>query len=341
MSASSRVRVLSLLAMMLGAAFAHADSPELSMRDFASSQIKKGARTLGLGGDGATWGNYGLVWHDAGTALVDYGDTAFSNGNDFHFFALGATTPTFWDDVAVYLIAMREESNTVRFRLKAPGLGTAATDVAGQGVDNALFSKVAMPLGHDVSAGLMFAWEHSHFDAAAVSTPASTARYETVWRPSGGAGLTWQPDARLLVGLRTIFNNDLERRIDSTGVKEGLSRSFELRLGVSASLWPGALIDVGGTRLEKRNSIASSHSEHVEPNIGFEQAFLARRLVLRFGVDESSPTAGFSVKFHPVAFDVAYVRNLSRARVGEYFGTQSDTVIATLSLDYKALYERH
>src|SRR5215469_13389618 len=45
-------------------------SPELAMRDFSSGQIKKGVRSIGFGGDGATWGNYGLVWRDAGTALV-------------------------------------------------------------------------------------------------------------------------------------------------------------------------------------------------------------------------------------------------------------------------------
>ena len=43
---------------------ARAQSPELSMREFASSQIKKGVRSIGFGGDGATWGNYSLVWQD-------------------------------------------------------------------------------------------------------------------------------------------------------------------------------------------------------------------------------------------------------------------------------------
>src|ERR1700745_4160429 len=68
---------------------ARAQSPELAIREFSSSQIKKGVRSIGFGGDGATWGNYGLVWKDAGTALVDYGDTSYTNGNDFHFAAAG------------------------------------------------------------------------------------------------------------------------------------------------------------------------------------------------------------------------------------------------------------
>jgi hypothetical protein len=50
-------------------------APELAMRDFASGQVKKGVRSIGFGGDGATWGNYALVWKDAGGALADYSDT--------------------------------------------------------------------------------------------------------------------------------------------------------------------------------------------------------------------------------------------------------------------------
>jgi hypothetical protein len=97
-------------------------SPELAMRDFSSGQIKKGMRSIGFGGDGATWGNYGLVWKDAGTALLDYGDTSYSNDNDFHFEALGATTPPLWHDLAIYLIAMTETTNGVHFSLKSPRL---------------------------------------------------------------------------------------------------------------------------------------------------------------------------------------------------------------------------
>jgi hypothetical protein len=70
-----------------------AQSPELAMRDFSSGQIKKGARSIGFGGDGATWGNYGLVWKDADSGLVDYSDTHFTNGNDFQFYAVGVNTP--------------------------------------------------------------------------------------------------------------------------------------------------------------------------------------------------------------------------------------------------------
>src|ERR1700739_1083236 len=81
----------------------HAQSPELSMREFSSSQIKKGVRSIGFGGGGATWGNYGLVWLDANTVLVDYGDTHYTNGNDFQFAAVGLTTPPLWHRLAIYV----------------------------------------------------------------------------------------------------------------------------------------------------------------------------------------------------------------------------------------------
>ena len=316
-------------------------SPELVMRDFSSGQIKKGVRSIGFGGDGATWGNYGLVWRDAGTALVDYGDTSYSNGNDLHFEAVGATTPPLWHDLAVYLIAMTESTNDLQLKLKSPGLGPAATPVSGHGTDDALFSKIALPLGHGVSAGVLLSYEVSHFDGNSVAAPAESIRYQTQWRPSGGFGIAWQPDKKLMFGFRALLNSDLERRIDPAGTSEGLARSVELRVGGSVAPWEGALIDVGTTRLEKRNAIAATHTISHEPNIGFEQSLLARRLTLRLGVDETSPTAGFSAKFPPFNIDVAYVRNMARNRVGELFGARADSILATFTLDYQSLRRSH
>ena len=54
----------------------YGQNPEFSLREFASGQIKKGVRSIGMGGDGATWGNYSLVWRDSSTALLDAGVTA-------------------------------------------------------------------------------------------------------------------------------------------------------------------------------------------------------------------------------------------------------------------------
>ena len=311
------------------------------MRDFSSGQIKKGVRSIGFGGDGATWGNYGLVWRDAATALLDYGETSYTNGNDFHFVAAGATSPSLWQSLAIYLIAMTETTNNVQFKLKSPGLGPDPAPVAGHGTDNALFSKIALPVGHSVSAGILLSYEKSHFDASAIAAPDNTVRYETYWRPSGGFGVAWQPSKRLLFGVRALLNNDLEQRTDSHGTSEGIARSAELRLGVSASPWEGALIDVGGTRLEKRNAIAGTHTVTYEPNVGFEQTLVSRRLALRFGVDETSPTAGLSLKVPPFNLDIAYVRNMARSRVDELFGTESNSILVTFAIDYGAIHGGH
>jgi len=71
--------------------------------------------------------------------------------------------------------------------------------------------------------------------------------------------------------------------------------------------------------------------------MGFEQSFLDRRLALRFGLDETSPTAGLSYKFAPFNLDFVYVHNMADARVGNLFGNQSRTFIMTLSYDYRGL----
>ena len=165
-----------------------AQSPELSMREFSSGQVKKGVRSIGFGGDGATWGNYGLVWKDAGTALVDYGDTHYTNGNDFSFSAVGLTSPSLWNNLTIYMIALSEGTNDVHFNTKSPGLGPSPVAVTGSGKDNALFTKIAMPLGQGLSAGVLLSYETSQFNAETDANPKQTIRYETEWRPSGGFG---------------------------------------------------------------------------------------------------------------------------------------------------------
>src|ERR1700754_131598 len=83
-------------------------SPELSMRELASGQIKKGVRSIGMGGDGATWGNYSLVYRDSGTALLDVGNTSYSGGNTFGFTAIGVTLPSFKNGLTLYAIALSQ-----------------------------------------------------------------------------------------------------------------------------------------------------------------------------------------------------------------------------------------
>jgi hypothetical protein len=73
---------------------------------------------------------------------------------------------------------------------------------------------------------------------------------------------------------------------------------------------------------------------HINP--GFEQALFDKRLALRFGVDETSPTAGFSLKLSRYKLDAAYVDNMARSRVGNLFGTSSNSFVMTFTFDYGA-----
>ena len=101
-----RLRWIVVLVLLSGRA-ASAQSPEVSLREFASGQIKKGVRSIGFGGDGATWGNYGLVYREHDTAVVDAGVTAFTNGNTFAFTAVGVTSPPLWRGLAIYVLGPR------------------------------------------------------------------------------------------------------------------------------------------------------------------------------------------------------------------------------------------
>jgi hypothetical protein len=294
-----------------------AQSPELSLREFASGQIKKGVRSIGFGGDGATGGNYALVYRDTGGALVDGGLTHYTNGNAFTFTAVGATTPALWHGLAVYAIALSQHAEGIHLALSSPGLGTAARPLVGSGSNQAVFVKVAMPLARGFSAGALLSYELSQFDAATApgdSSPAAV-HYETRWRPSGGFGVTWEPSNRLLFGTRAILNHDQEVRTDSVGTSEALARTYEGRLGGAASPWAGGLIDVGGTWLYRRNGLAGTTKTTFHPNLGFEQNLFVHALALRAGLDETSYGAGFSVRRRPLQLDVAYVYNLGKARV--------------------------
>lgn len=330
------------VALAIGAALlpmqGQAESPELSMRDLSSGQIKKGVRPIGSGGDGATWGNYGLVWKDAGTAIVDGADTHYTNGNDFHFAAAGLTSPLLWNNLAIYVVALSQDTNAIQFNAKSPGLGSAPVALRGYGSDRALFTKVAMPVTDTVSAGILISYETSHFDAVKLANSTQGVRYETQWRPSGGFGVAWQPEKQVIIGFRALFNNDLERRTDPSGVATGMARSAEYRLGGAFSPWDDTSIDVGGTRLDKKNGLAGLASTAYYPNLGVEQTFLERRLTLRAGLDETAPTAGLTYTFAPFKLDAAYVRNMAHDRIGNLFGTDSDSLIMTLTVDYHALF---
>jgi hypothetical protein len=329
------VGLVLLLAILYVPSRARAQSPELSMREFSSGQIKKGVRSIGFGGDGATWGNYGLVYRDADTALVDVGVTDYTNGNVFTFTAVGATTPPIWHGLAIYLIALSQHAEDIHLSLSSPGLGPGPRAVIGSGADQALFSKIAAPLGHGFSAGILLSYELSQFSAATpIGDPAPGAvHYATRWRPSGGFGVVWQPGPRVLVGTRVILNHDQEIRTDALGVTEGLARSYEFRLGGSVVPWPGGILDVGGTELYRRNGLTGITTTALHPNLGFEQTLPGNTVVVRAGIDETSYGGGITLRRRPLQLDVAYVYDLGRARVGPLFGTTSNSVLATLTFD--------
>jgi hypothetical protein len=220
--------------------------------------------------------------------------------------------------------------------VKSPGLGPGAAPVIGNGSDDAVFVKIAMPLGKGVSVGGLLSHETSQFDATTEANPKQSVRYQTGWRPSGGFGVAWQPGQRMLFGFRGLLNNDLERRIDPAATTEGMAHTAEYRLGVSVSPWNGAWIDVGGTRLERRNAIAATHTVFYHPNLGFEQALVDKHLGLRAGLDETSPTAGLSLKYGRFKMDAAYVDKMARSRVGDLFGASSRSVLVTFAVDYRS-----
>lgn len=317
--------------------FIKAQSPEISFREFASGQIKKGVRSIGMGGNGATWGNYSLVWRDSSTALVDVGLTNYTNNNSFSFTAVGATTPSLWHGLAIYAIALSQFANNISTSLKSAGLGTGAVPVHGDGSDEAVFIKAAMPLNQSFSFGVLLSYERSQFNAISDNST-NYVKYETGWRPSGGFGVTYQPNKKILIGFRALFNNDEEKKTDKIAVSEGLNATQEYRLGISVILWKGALIDLGGSLRHKHNDISNTSSSNLEPNIGFEQNVWNRHFAFRFGLDETSATGGFSLKFQPITFDFAYVNKIGYARVGNLFGTNSNSFITTLILSYANFY---
>ena len=330
--------VLSILAFFLIATYGQ--NPELSLREFASGQIKKGVRSIGMGGDGATWGNYALVYRDSSTGLLDIGATVYPNGNRFGFTAVGVTLPPFRNGLTLYAIALSQYATNASTTLKYPGSGGQPDAVHGDGSNQAVFMKMAMPLGKGFSGGLLLSYERSGFDARSDNSAGQYVNYQTRWVPSGGFGITWQPSKRILAGFRALFNNDIERQSDNVGSRSGTNNTQEYRLGISVGLWQGALLDVGGNIRHRSNELYNTDGTATEPNLGFEQTLWHRHFVFRFGLDETSGTGGITLRFSPIIIDVAYVRNLAAARVGPIFGTGSNSILTTLVFDF-GNYRRH
>ncbi len=307
--------------------------PELLFREFASGQIKKGVRSIGMGGDGATWGNYSLVYKDSDTALFDDGTTHFSDtGSDFSFTAVGATTPIFWDDAALYFIALSQTANDVAVWTKTPA-SPSKPPAVGSGANQAFFLKFAKPITPTVSVGMLASHELSQMTLFPING-APAVRYQTDWRPSGGAGITWTPVESILAGLRVILNTDQETRASGGNSVSGPASSNEYRAGVSYFPWEGGLLDVGVVGLQRSNAIDGTSSYGTQPTFGVEQAVFPKRFWIRAGRDETTWTGGLTYRGGPLKLDVAYLKNLADVRTGGAFGSESDSVIGTLTLAF-------
>jgi hypothetical protein len=335
-----RRRVVPLWALVVSfvAARAHA-GPELALREFAGGQVKKGVRTIGMGGDGATTGNYALVYKDAGGALFDEGIVRFGDtGNLFTFSAVGFTTPTFWDDAAFYVIALGQTANGVHvwdYTKPSPAKPPSTGNLA----DTSVFVKFAKPITKTLSIGFMGAYELSQASLVP-DAGGPTIRFTTSYLPSGGLGLHLHPDRHFQLGARVILNHDEETRTQGNRVASGLARSYEYRLGAAYSPWDGTLLDAGVSALDRSNGLEHTTTFAVHPTVGIEQALVPKRVWVRAGLDETTWTAGMGAAFAPFKIDLAYLYGLAAARTADVFGQKNQSVIATIAFDYASLFPR-
>ncbi len=337
---SRRVRCCFLAALAATAVAANASAgPETALREFAGGQVKKGVRTIGMGGDGATTGNYALVYRDAGGALFDEGLVRFSDtGNFFTFSAAGFTTPHFWDDAAFYFIAVGQRATDVKVwdftapsKLRPPSTGDLA--------DTSIFLKFAKPLSKAWSLGFMGAYELSQATLAP-DDGAPLIRFHTSYLPSGGAGLHFQPDEHWQAGVRVILSHDNETRTQDGTSTSGLVRAYEYRLGVAYSPWKGTLLDVGGDGLDRSNAVDGTSSFKIYPTVGAEQALVPKRVWVRGGLDETTWTTGMSFAAGPFKVDAAYLYNIAAARTADVFGKRNTSLIVTLNINYESMLAR-
>jgi hypothetical protein len=331
---------LRFVALLISAAASRAEAgPETALRDFAGGQVKKGVRTIGMGGDGATTGNYGLVYRDAGGALFDQGWVRFSDtANVFTFSAVGFTTPTFWEGSAFYVLALGQTANGISvWSETAPAIGQPPS--RGNLSDTSVFIKFAKPLSKTWSIGFLGSYELSQ--AFLIPNDGSPPiQFVTSYLPSGGIGLHWHPDEQWQFGVRIILNNDEETRTQAGLSKSGLLQSYEYRLGGAFSPWTGTLLDVGGEALYRASAVSDTSSFNVYPTVGAEQAIVPKTFWLRAGLDETTWTTGASVAFPPFKIDLACLFNLAVARTNGIFGYKNVSLIATLNFNYEVLLAR-
>ncbi len=324
---------------IIGLASSAAAGPETVLREFAGGQVKKGVRTIGMGGDGATTGNYALVYKDAGGAIFDQGIAHFiDTGNTFTFSAVGFTSPTFWNDAAFYIMALGQTGNGVHvWSLTDPSAKKPPS--TGNLSDTSVFIKLAKPITETLSVGFMLAYELSQ---ATLVPDAGGApiQFKTSYLPSGGFGLHWHPNDHWQVGARVITNHDNETRTQGTTSTDGFLRSYEYRLGVAFSPIKGTLFDMGVAALDRSNTLEHTASFAVHPTVGVEQALVPKRVWARAGLDETTWTTGMSLAFGAFKIDLAYLYNLAEARTADVFGKRNTSLIGTLGFDYEKALRR-
>jgi hypothetical protein len=313
--------------------------PETALREFAGGQVKKGVRTIGMGGDGATTGNYALVYKDAGGAIFDQGVVRFlDTGNRFTFSAVGFTTPTFWDDAAFYVIALGQTATGARVWSLTPPSASKPPST-GNLADTSVFIKFAKPISKTLSIGFMGAYELSQASLVP-DTGAATIQFHTSYLPSGGLGVHWHPDDHWQFGTRVILNHDRETRTQGTATKSGVLRSYEYRFGGAYSPWRGTLFDVGVVGLDRSNGVENTSSLVFQPTLGIEQVLVRKRVWARAGLDETTWTTGMSLALAPIKIDLAYLYNLAERRTGDVFGKRNASLIGTIAFDYESLLNK-
>jgi hypothetical protein len=327
-----------LAACTLTAAGAQA-GPEVGVRAMASEAVESGVRSVGMGGDGATTGNYAASLREAGSASVVAGVARYADTADaFSFLGARLTTPTFWDGATLSVVAASQRTTDTRVwdytassKLEPPSLGDGSSQSA--------LAILAKPLSGAVSVGVMVSYAQSQMTLLPLSgTP--PIRYETTWLPSGGVGLHWHPSDAWEVGARVTLSNDEETRDDASGLRSGLVHEYDARLGAGWSPWRGTRVDAGfvgraqGSAVDASLRLPSS-SFKVFPTVGLEQALVRGRVWARAGLDERTWTTGVSLRARSLTVDLAYVYGLGLSRIDDLFGQRNASLLASLRFDYR------
>jgi hypothetical protein len=326
-------RSLVLFSALVSSIVALAQSPELSIRAIAADEIVLGIRAVAIGSDAAVAGNPALTFHETGTASIDVALARFKGGNTFTSVIVEATTPAFAYGLTIRIAGATSDASSTQLSLASIAVpGT----YKGGGNSRGFWITAAMPLGAGFSAGLVAAYDVAEFSATAPGN-GGFATYQTQWWPTGGLGLTWQPDPHLVVGAQASIATDTEVRVDAAGTVQGLDRDDAFSLGAAGSLWPGGLVELGGSYTWQSNDLAVSRGGRFGLHTGIEQSFFDRLLEIRAGLADLSPRAGVALRISPLRLDVCYAYDLAIENIGSVFGSHSHTVMARISLDYRAL----